>query len=99
MLSAEPVLQELRRRGVAERGMQTPAVVERLDVVEEVGLRRGLRTVAGAMHPFILQAVEEALCRRVVPAVALAAHRADHAVLLQARLKGVARILTAAVGV
>jgi hypothetical protein len=42
------------------------------------------------MHPLILVAVEEALRWRVVPAVALAAHRANHPVLFQPRLKGVA---------
>jgi hypothetical protein len=50
------------------------------------------------MHPLILQAVEEALARRVVPAVSLAAHRADHAVCLQPRLEGVAGILATPVG-
>ena len=65
-----------------------PPVVERFDVVEQVGLRSGPRTVAGAMHPLILQTVKEAFRRRVVPAIALAAHRADHPVLFQPRLKG-----------
>jgi hypothetical protein len=73
MLSADPVLQELYGRGVAERGMATSSVVERLDVVEQVGLWRGPGRVAGTMRPLILQAVEEALARRVVPAIALAA--------------------------
>lgn len=99
MLSADPVLQEPHWRGVAERGMEAPAVVERLDVVEQVGLRFGPHGVAGAMHPLILQAVEEALARRVVPAISLAAHRAGHPVLFQLRLKGEARILAAPVGV
>ena len=81
MLSADPVLQEFHGRGVAERGMLAPAVVERFDIVEQISLRSGLRTVAGAMHPLILQAVEEALRRGVVPAIPLAAHRADHPVL------------------
>jgi len=81
MLSADPVFQEFLWRGVAERGMTASAVVERLNVVEQVGHRCGPRTVAGAMHPLILQAVEEALRRRVVPAIPLAAHRAGHPVL------------------
>ncbi len=72
-------------------------VVERLDVVEQIRLRLGPRTVVGAMHPLILQAVEEALARRVVTAVPLAAHRADHFVLGKQRLKGVARILASPV--
>lgn len=76
MLSADPVLQEFHGRGVAERGMLASPVVERLDVVEQVVLCFGPRTVAGAMHPLILQTVEEALRRRVVPAISLAAHQA-----------------------
>lgn len=58
MLSADPVLQELYGRGVAERGMATSSVAEPIDVVEQVGLCRGQRRVAGAMHPLILQAAE-----------------------------------------
>ena len=99
MLSGDPVFQEFCGRGVAERGMATSAVVERLDIVEQIGFRCGPRTVAGAMYPLVLQAVEEALRGRVVPAIALAAHRADHPVLFQPRLKGVARILASPVGV
>ena len=37
MLSAEPVLQEFRGRGVAERGMTALSVVERLDLVSRPG--------------------------------------------------------------
>ena len=72
MLSADPVFQEFHGRGVPqgfpsvipERGMTTSAVVERFDVVEKIDLSISPRTVAGAMHPLILQAVEEA---RFVP--------------------------------
>lgn len=98
MLSADPVFQEFHWRGVAERGMASPPVVEGFDVVEQIGLRVGARTVAGAMHPLILQAVEESLRGRVVPTISLVAHRADHSVLFQPRLKGVARILVSSVG-
>lgn len=99
MLTPDPVVQELLWRGVAERGMPAPAVVERLDVIEGVGNGLGSRLVAGAMHSLILEAVEETLGRRIVPAVSLAAHRADHPVFLQPRLKGVAGILASPVGV
>ena len=80
MLTPDPVVQELPWRGVAERRMPAPAVVERLDVIEGVSNRCPSGFVAGAMHPLILQAVEEALGRRVVPAVALVVHRRGHAV-------------------
>ena len=57
MLSADPVFQEFHGRGIAERGMLSSPVVEGFDVVEQIGLRVGACTVAGAMHPLILQAV------------------------------------------
>ena len=71
--------------------------VERLDVIEQGDGCVGARKVAGAMHPLILQAVEEALSWRIIPTVFLPAHRTDHAVLLQPRLKGVAGILASPV--
>jgi hypothetical protein len=99
MLSVDPVFQEFHGRGVAERGLLPPPVVERFDVVEQIGLRHGRCTKAGAMHPLILQTVEEGIRGRVVPAITLAAHARDHPVLFQPRLEGVARILTSPVGV
>jgi hypothetical protein len=69
MLTFDPIVQELLWRGIAQRGVSAPAVVERLDVVEGVGNRLGSRFVAGTMHPLVLEAVEEALGRRVIPAV------------------------------
>jgi hypothetical protein len=48
-------------------------VVEHLDVVEQIGNGLGATRVARAMHPFVLQAVEEALRGRVVPAISLTA--------------------------
>jgi hypothetical protein len=71
MLSADPVFQEFHGRGVAERVMLSPPVVERFDVVEQICLRCDPRTVAGAIPPLILQTVEETLRRGVVPAVPL----------------------------
>src|SRR5690606_24031840 len=99
MLTSDPIVQELLWRSVAERGMLSPAVVERFDVVEDVGLCLGPRAIAGAMHPLILQAIEEAFRTGIVPTISLAAHRADHAVLLQPRLKGATCILASPVGV
>ena len=51
VLITDPVFQEFLRRGVAERGMKTLAVVERLDIVEQIGPRFNLCVIAGAMHP------------------------------------------------
>src|SRR6266496_5760219 len=64
-LSRDPVLQKLDRRLIAERGVTTTPVVESLDVIEQIGARLVVRRVASAMHAFVLQAVEEALRRRV----------------------------------
>jgi hypothetical protein len=73
MLSRDPVLQELNRRVVAERGVAASPVVEVFDVIEQVGDGFLFGCVARAMYPFVLQAVEEALRGAVVPAVSLAA--------------------------
>ena len=79
--------------------MQALAVVEHLDVLEGRGLHRSRVAEALPVDPLILEAVEPALGRRVIPAVPLAAHRADHAVFLQLVLEGVAGVLAAPVGV
>ena len=99
MLSRDPVLQELNRRMVAERGVAATPAVEDFDVIEQV--RDGLfsRRVACAVHPFILQAVGEALRGSVVPAVCLATHRAVHPVLGKFARECKARVLTSPVRV
>ena len=61
VLTRDPVLQELNRRAIAERGVAATPVVEHFDVVEQVGDGLGVRCVARAVPPFVLQAVEEAL--------------------------------------
>ena len=71
---ADPVLEEPNRRAVVQRGVAATPVVEHLDVLEQVGLSVGSRRVDRAVHPLVLQAVEAALGRRVVPAIALATH-------------------------
>ena len=83
----EPVLEELSRRAVAQRGVVAPPVVEHGDVLEQVslGLRSGL--VSGAVHARVFQAVEEALRGRVVPTVALTAHTANRTVFGQQPLE------------
>lgn len=55
MLRPDPILQEFHGRGVAERGMLLFPVVERLDVVEDIGDGFLSRFMAGAMHPLILR--------------------------------------------
>ena len=75
------------------------AVVERLDVIEGVGNGFYPAFVADAMHPLIIEAVEEALGRRVIPTVLLAAHRAGHPECFQPCPKGVAGVPASPVGV
>ena len=50
MLNLDPVLQELNRRGVAERGAATTPVVEHLDI-EQIGNGPGAGRVARAGVP------------------------------------------------
>ncbi len=69
MLTAEPRFQEFLGRGVAERGMLSLPVAKRFDDIEQISLRFILCPIAGAMHSLILQTVEEALGRRIVPVV------------------------------
>src|SRR3989338_4455522 len=88
MLSPHPGLHKLDGRLVPEGGMAACAVVEHLDVFEHVSLGRLPGGVPGAVHPLVLQAVEEALGGRVIPAVALAAHGTDHAVSGELVLEG-----------
>jgi hypothetical protein len=98
-MPADPILQELNRRAVTQRGVAATPVIEHLDVLEEIGLDLGPRRVGGAVPPFVLQAVEEALGRRDVPAVALATHRRRHPVFHELVAHGQAGVLTALVAV
>jgi hypothetical protein len=79
--SRAPVFQELHRGCVAEGRVKPLTIVEHLDVLEGVGLHRLLGGEAFPEDPFVFQAIEPALGWGVVPVVALAAHRAEHAVL------------------
>jgi hypothetical protein len=63
------------------------------------GLHFFMRRVVQAMIPLILETVEPALSRGIVPAIAFTTHRACHAELPQLVLKGIAGILTAAIRV
>jgi hypothetical protein len=99
MLSADPVIQEPGWRLVTQRRVQPLPVVEHLDVLEAGRRHLAARREADTMHSLVLEAVEPALGRGVVPAVALAAHRTGHAVFGKLALKGMTGILAASIGV
>ena len=69
------------------------AVVEELEVLDELGARRGARGPGGAVDELDLHRREEALGDGVVPAVAPPAHAADDPMLCQYPLVVVARVL------
>src|SRR5262245_4776801 len=71
---------EVLGRLIAESRVKATAVVEGLDVVEHAGTGLVARGVALVIDELGLQRVEEALLRRVVVAVAGAAHAGDEAV-------------------
>ena len=99
MLPAEPSLHELYGRLVTESRVLPFSVVEDLDVFKGRSLDLGMGRIANTMHPLILETVEPALRRRVIPAVAFTAHRAVHAAGLELVLKDMAGVLAASVGV
>lgn len=78
--------------------VQSHAVVEAHDVVGDVGNSLVLIGVVSLPDTLRLEAQEEALYYRIVPAVDLAAHAADQAVARQHRLMQRAGVLTAPVG-
>lgn len=74
ILSFDPVVQERGRGQVGQAGVAAAPVVEHGDVLEQIA--RGLVSgrVAHAMHPLVLEAVEEALSRRVDAPMSSGAH-------------------------
>src|SRR3954468_23030775 len=68
-------LLELRWGEHPERGVPAAAVVEDLDVFEDLGAQFGLGWPAAAVDELFLQCREEALGDGVIKAVTLAAHR------------------------
>src|SRR6476620_5509544 len=68
---------------IAQCRMQAPPIVPALQELEDIRSCLIVRQVVALLDEFALQRGIEALHRRVVPAIALAAHRADDAVLLQ----------------
>src|SRR5258708_37200336 len=79
-LCCEGFLEGLRA-GVSERRVQTASVVERLDVFEQ--RRAGVVPIGerGLVDELSFERAEKALDDGVVPAVALAAHAGDSAVV------------------
>ena len=74
MLRFDLVLQKLNRRPVAEGRMLPFPVVEDLDVFKGRRLDLGVCGIANTLHSFVLEAVEPAFGRRVVPAVSFPVH-------------------------
>ena len=73
--------------------MPTPGVVEPLDVVKDIGPSFVSGFVLGAKHSFNLQRREEALHRRIVPALAAPTHAAGDALIGQQALEVLAGVL------
>jgi len=82
-LSCKFKLIDLARGFISERGVNTLAVVEPLNVVENTLPCLGASQIAVVKNVFSFQKAEKALCRRVVPAVAFAAHTANSTVFCQ----------------
>ena len=71
------------------------AIVKHLNVFEAGRPHFSLGSVTQAMVAFVLETVEPALGRRVVPAISLAAHRTRHAERAQLVLVGLTGVLGA----
>ena len=71
--AVDPLLHERRRRQIAHAGVGG-LVLEHGDVLEQIARALVSGRVAYPKHPLIVEAVEEAIGRRVIPAVALARH-------------------------
>ena len=72
--------------------MTTTAVVKHFNVFAQVRNGFAMRAIPRAGYPLVLQAVEEVLRGRVVPAIPFAAHRAAHRLEGQLALESVAGI-------
>ncbi len=93
LLGFQPSLEGLGGALASQRGVATTPVVKLFNVFKHVGPGLGASGVARAMNAFVLQAVEEAFGRRVVPTIALPTHRARHAPGRQLLTVGVTRVL------
>src|SRR6059036_3599582 len=88
---------EVFRTPIAQRLVQTPAVIEALDVFEDRLTGLGLILELPMPDQFILERTKEALDRGVVVAVALAAHAQDDTPASEQRLVETRRVLVALV--
>src|SRR5882757_2171821 len=88
---------KLRWALIAERRVLTPRIVETLDVVKYISSRFVSSRIILAARPLGFHTREEALHRRVVPAIPASAHAAFDAMSLQVILKILTRVLTALV--
>src|SRR6476661_7327005 len=79
--------------------MATFAVVEDLQVLEEIRAGLGTRCPGALRYELDLQCREETFRHRVVPAVAAAAHAAHDPVCSEVSLIVRARVLTSTIGV
>ena len=79
--------------------MPPPGIIEALDVIEHVGFGLVSRVVCLVRRAFGLQRGEEAFHRRVVPAIARAAHATREALVRQQSLERRTGVLTAPIGV
>src|SRR5690606_8428732 len=85
------------RGDVAERRVETLAIVEHLDVIEEGGVQLCVGRPGLAVDELVLQRAEEALGDGVVPAISLAAHADLDAGLGESLAVGAARVLASPV--
>src|SRR5690606_35292180 len=83
---------------VTQGRVTTTGVVEPLDVVEHVGPSLVPGPIHLSIRAFGLERLEEALHRRVVPAIAGSAHAASNPHLVEQALELVAGVLAAAIG-
>jgi hypothetical protein len=84
---------------VTQERMETMTVIKHFNILDHVisGFVPGLINDISA--PLGFKGVEKAFCYGIIPAVALSAHTANHAILFQQLLVFAAGILTPAVGV
>jgi hypothetical protein len=73
--------------------MKATTIIEALDVIKNTLSSLEAGQIFPVEYQFALQSAKETFDRGVIPAVALSAHAASHAVLCQQRLKISASVL------